>query len=435
MPHGSPHQTRRRFLGSVGAGIAALGGLRSAIGTVRGAEPVRPAEYRWDLQPERDEERRRELSEYVDGVGPLIEDHPAFAYGTERAGDDHGVDFAALDLFRERNYERYAEEWQMDRIVEAFDDGAFETAKTEEFYPAREDAPRSWDAEAWRNADGFGESLDYAHSLLVSIDRNLVDYRFGAFTAMLREAYRRYHPTYEPLAWTFRMDTDIFATRRAQGWIGLVYSPTADELRAFVLQPNHNLSTDGSWELHPPIENWPVTASTDNESDELYDPADLSHPLLFHTEGWSRGWGFTTAKTRATEMVSHIATDPVRSHYDREGRVEITTGLLTQLTRTLRSYNDNDAEFDHLRQLANVMELARERGGHYVVDLPSGNADYDGVFDGEFAIYEVGYDYVLDLVARDGDREFDGFGETYGLGAGAGAAETRQGPAGRREGW
>ncbi|MBP1987145.1 hypothetical protein [Halolamina salifodinae] len=433
MPQGSPDASRRRFLGSIGAGIAVLGGLRSAVGTARGADPVRPAEYRWDLHPEREEARRSTLSEYVDDVGPLVEEHPAFEYDTERAGDDHGIDFAALDLFRERNYEQYAEQWQMDRIVEAFDDpDAFETAKTERFYAAREDAPRNWDQEAWRNADSFGESLDYAHSLLISIDHNLRDSRFGSFTAMLREAYRRYHPAYEPLAWTFRMDTDIFATSRAKGWVGLVYSSTADELRAFVLQPDRRIGTGGSRQLHPRIENWPVTDDPDGDRGYM-SPNNLAHPLLFHTEGWSRRWSFPTAKTRATQMVSHIATDPVRSHYDREGRVEITTGFLTQLTRTLLTYNDNDAEFAHLRQLSKVMELARELGGSYVVDLPPGSDGYDGVFGGDFAVYEVGYDYVLDLVARDGERQFDTFGETYGLDADA--TGTQQGPASRREGW
>lgn len=433
MKQSSPDVSRRRVLGSVSAGIAGFAGMRSTVGTARGADPVRPAEYRWDLHPERDEARRSTLSEYVDDIDPLVEDHPAFEYGTERAGDDHGIDFAALDLFRAQNYEEYARSVDAEEFVEAFDDDSHQEAKTEQFFRMDKDGPSEWDAQAWREADSFGESLDYAHGLLLSLDYAIVGRRFGSFTAILREAYTRYHPTYEPLAWTLRMDSEISAARDTAGWVGLVYSPTEDELRTFGFEGSRWFGSDRTRGLHTSIEEWSPVADPDGDASGYINPNELSHPLLFHTEGWSRGWRFPTAKRRAVEMVSHIATDPVQSHYDREGRVEITTGLLTQLTRTLLTYNDNDAEFTHLHQLAKVMELARERGGRYVVDLSPGSDGYDGVFDGQFAVYEVGYDYVLDLVARDGERQFDAFGETYGLSTGA--TETRQVHVSRREGW
>jgi hypothetical protein len=62
------------------------------------------------------------------------------------------------------------------------------------------------------------------------------------------------------------------------------------------------------------------------------------------------------------------------------------------------------------------MEYARDRGGNYVFDVAPDSDGYEGVFDGNFAVYEVGYEYVVELVARDADRTFDRFGEVYGLG-------------------
>lgn len=432
MTNSRPDASRRRFLTGLGGAVTGLSGLRSTVDTARAAEPTRPAEYRWDLRPERDEERRNELSEYVDEVRPLVEDHPAFAYGTDRSDDDHGIDFAALNLFRERNFEQYAESVDVKEFVEAFDDDSYEDAKTDQFFYMASDGPREWDARAWREADSFGESLDYAHGLLLSLDYAIEGRRFGSFTAVLREAYQRYHPTYEPLAWTFRMDSEIRTRQRAEGWIGLVYSPTDDELRTFGFETSSWFGSDETRGLHTPIEDWAPIADPDGDPSGYRNPNALSHPLLFHTEGWTRGWSFPAAKTRAVEMVSHIASDPVRAHHDREGRVAITTGLLAQLTRTLLTYNDNGAEFAHLRQLANVMELVRDRGGSYVVDAVPEGSGYGGVFEGGFAVYEVGYDYVPGLVSRDAERQFDEFGDVYGLGAGA--SERLDGASTREEG-
>lgn len=418
--------TRRQVLAT--AGVAVAGGVGSATAGRASAQSsdsdlTRPAEYRWDLRPERDEERRSELEEYVETAGSLVEDHPAFGYSTDTDRDDHGVDFEALKLYRERNYEQYREsaDGPLDRFVEAFDDDSFETAKTDEFVYAREDAPKEWDAEAWRNADSFGESLDYAHSVLISIDYQVEGLRYGAFTAMLREAYRRYHPTYEPLAWSFTMDVGPNDHEKNPAGddgkeVGLVYSPAEDELRAFALDADHELSQGSSWQLHPKIEEWPVVA--DPTTSVRSEPSALDHPLLLHTESWNRqAVDFRTAKARAVEMVNHVGCDPVGPHFDRKGRIALTTGFTAQLTRTLLKYNRSDADFEYLRNLASVMELARDRGGNYVFDVAPESDGYGGVFDGNFAVYEMAYDYVVDLVARDGDRKFDEFGEAYGLGA------------------
>lgn len=425
MSKNTPGFSRRQFLttaGAVFAGGIRLGSAQPGAAQSSDSERTRPAEYRWDLVPEHNHGRRAELEEYVDDLGPLIEDHPAFEYATDRDRDDHGIDFEALKLFRATNYAQYdaVTEPSFDQFVEAFNDDSFEAAKTTRFLAARVDAPREWDREAWRNADSFGESLDYAHSLLISIDNELVGNRTNSFTATLREAYRRYHPTYEPLAWSFTMDIgprdgEQVSTGDDGKEVGLVYSAEADELRAFALGVDPEFAQGNSRQLHPRIEEWSVVANPSVW--EPTEPSRLDHPLLFHTEGWNRqGLGFAAAKARVTEMVNHVATDPVGAHLDRDGRIVLTTGFAVQLTRTLLEYNQRDVEFMHIWNLATVMELARARGGNYVFDVAPESNGYDGSFDGNFAVYEIAYDSVMNLVNRDGSRRLDRFGEVYGLG-------------------
>lgn len=427
MSDDTPNRPRRRFLAATGAALAGGVGLASApVGAAQSSdgEVARPAEYRWDLVPERDDDRRSELQAYVDDVGPVVEDHPAFGYSTDADRDDHGVDFEALKLYRERNFEEYNEgdgDARFDQFVAAFDNEIlFEESKTDDFIYTSENAPREWDAEAWRNADSFGESLDYAHGLLLAMDFNTEGYRYGGLTAILREAYRRHHPTYEPLAWSFTMDVGPDDHEKDPSGddgeeVGLVYCFEEDELRAFGVDTNTDLSTDDSWQLHPPIEEWPAVAEP--SVSERNEPSERDHPLLFHTAGWNRqGLGFRTAKARAVEMINHIGCDGVGPHFQREGRVALTTGLVTQLTRTLLEYNRRNVEFEYLWNLASLMEYARDRGGNYVFDVAPDSDGYEGVFDGNFAVYEVGYEYVVELVARDADRTFDRFGEVYGLG-------------------
>ena len=400
--------TRRGFLAAVSSvGLAAT----STVTTAR----TRPAEYRWELTPQKDQQRRQELGNYVDTVDPLVTDHPAFGYSTETNRDDHAIDFPALRLYRERNfdyYERFTDP-SMDGFVEAIDNDRFQDAKTNLFWRVREGAPREWSREAWRTADSFRESLDYAHSLLMGLDNSTVGNRRRELTALIREAYRRYHPTYDVVAWSFTMDAgvqvDCISGCSATD-VGLIYSPQADELRAFVLEHNPDFVEDNSAQWHPLIEEWSVT---DRDGGE---PNSMDHPALFHTTDWNRQrLSFETAKSLAVEMINHIATNETRQHNERDGTVALTTGLTTKLTRTILDYNQrDDADFGYLWDFANVIELARERGGAYVFDVAPEGDGYDGVFQGNFAVYEVAYDYIPEMVHRDGRRRLDNFGQMYG---------------------
>lgn len=71
----------------------------------------RPANYRWDLHPGRNDDLRDRLSKYVeDSVGGVVQKHPAFEYSTESERDDHEVDFEALKLYRDSNFDIFAQD-------------------------------------------------------------------------------------------------------------------------------------------------------------------------------------------------------------------------------------------------------------------------------------------------------------------------------------
>ncbi|MDL0140467.1 twin-arginine translocation signal domain-containing protein [Halobacterium salinarum] len=295
----------------------------------------RPANYRWDLRPGRNDELRSRLSQYVDAeVGGVVEDHPAFDYSTDSDRDDHTVDFEALKLYRDSNFDIMAQSQSMtplERIIDAFvEDGLYEDAKGEEFYNNDVNAPQSYDVEGWLNADTVEDSLDYGHSLLVSIAYNEGQHFSMDQQAMaLREAYKRHHD-FDVLAWEVPMEMGSLTT-------GMMYSPDDDTVRTLNMGDTA-WQTETSRQLHAPIDDWEVTQ----------DGAGQHHPILFHTDEWGRqGIGFEEAKTRANGMVFGIGADEQYKFSkimdtDATGladNITMTTGATEQLTRTMLDYN------------------------------------------------------------------------------------------------
>ena len=53
----------------------------------------RPANYRWEMRPSRNDLLRAELGQYVEAsVGDVVEEHPAFEYSTDSDRDDHEIE-------------------------------------------------------------------------------------------------------------------------------------------------------------------------------------------------------------------------------------------------------------------------------------------------------------------------------------------------------
>jgi len=374
----------------------------------------RPDNYRWDMIPGRNDELRNRLSQYVeDQVGGVVQDHPAFEYSTESERDDHTVDFEALKMYRDSNFDIIAQNQSMvpmNQIVDAFvEDGLYEEAKGEGFWYNDVNSPQTYDAEGWLNADTVEESLDYGHGLIVSIAWNEEgqDFSTPQRAATLREAYKQHHD-FDVLAWEAPMETGSLLT-------GMMYSPDDDTIRTLNMG-DKSWETETSLQLHAPIEEWEVTQ----------EDAGQHHPVLFHTDEWDRqGISFEEAKDEALTMVFGVGTDNYLD-YNRDestsgivNNITITTGATEQLTRTMLDYNTLD---DDVADFEDIWNLASVAVGKYIED-PSINGvidtvdpeddDYDEYFGGGFAFYEVEDESVVRDVKRDQAGEYDNFGETF----------------------
>ena len=372
----------------------------------------RPANYRWDLQPGRNDELRSRLSQYVDAeVGGVVEDHPAFDYSTDADRDDHTVDFEALKLYRDSNFDIMAQNQSMtplERIVDAFvEDGLYEDAKGEEFYNNDVDAPQSYNVEGWLNADTVEDSLDYGHSLLVSIAYNEgQNFSMDQQAMALREAYKRHHD-FDVLAWEAPMEMGSLTT-------GMMYSPDDDTVRTLNMGDTA-WQTETSRQLHAPINDWEVTQ----------EDAGQHHPILFHTDDWDRqGISFEDAKDEALTMIFGVGTDNYLD-YNRDestsgivNNITATTGTTEQLTRTLLDYNtlEDVAEFEDIRNLASFAtgKYIQDPTINGVIDtINPETGEYDEYFGGEFAFYEVADETIVRDVKSDQSGEYDNFGQTY----------------------
>lgn len=379
----------------------------------------RPDSYRWDMKPGRNEELRSELGQYIEGaVGDVVQTHPAFEYSTDSEHDDHTVDFAALKLFRDTQYDILKRNgtngipWET--YVESFvNDDNFEAAKTDNFIQHDTSAPTSYDSEAWLNAETVEDSLELAHSFLGS---KVPQQQIGPAEqgTILREAYERHH-TFDVLAWETNMG---FQTGYDDRITGLMYSPDDDKIRAHDVSPPTQVGTGGtnaeaSRKWHSEIQEWDI----------FDDGGELFHPLLFHTDEWNRqNPGFENAKAWAATTISRIASNvsddllikAIEGEYDdRRGSIAPTTGLVNQLTRTTLTYNNNRSDFRDLWDYANLTQSLFIKEGNHIVDTAQEDDDYEGTFEGDLAIYEVDHKNIIDKVWADQAGQYDNFGQSY----------------------
>jgi hypothetical protein len=399
--------------------------------TTDDSEVDRPANYRWDMAPGRNNEIRSRLGQYVEeSVGGVVQDQPAFEFSTDRDTDNQTVDFEGLKLYRDATFDLMAEEGLNrliddegsrpvpleDRVQAFVDEDLFTDAKTGQYFVQHDaEAPTQYDAEGWLNAETVAESLDYGHNLLVAVvdepGKRTPDTVQNNAVA-IREAYKRHHD-FDVLAWGTMMGgrtrEDIVDPT------GLLYSPDDDTLRNF----NFNVDEgDGetSLQMHTPIGEWEVLNGESRWSespggDQRY------HPLLFH-QGWDvsgQASDFMEGKGRAAGAVQGIASGPTEASLQRneESNYALTTGLTEQLSRTLFEYNSNGADFEDVWNIASVMEKTAGMEGNYIFDTADQDDDYSGFFDGGFAVYEVEDDSLVNEVWQDEAGQYDNFGQVY----------------------
>lgn len=377
----------------------------------------RPANHRWDMKPGRNDELRNELGQYVESVGSVRQNHPAFEFSTERENDDHTVDFDALRMIRDSNFDIFVNEnpnsdAPLEDMAEALvDESLYEQSKNN-LFKSHTDSPSTYDEEEWLNADTVEESLELGHNLLVTIgydEDTPVSTKETAVT--IREAYQRHHD-FDVLAWEVPMNDGAISQ-------GMMYSPDDDKIRAFAGLGDWN--GDGEAQFHTEIQDWRVI----NDPRELGDADRYQHPILFHTDEWDRqGVTFEEAKDDAVGMVFDIATEEYVDYNQDEDPVGIvnnitmTTGATEQLTRTMLEYNESgvDADFSDIRDLASfaVGKFIDNPEINGVIDtVEPGDDSYDEYFGGGFAFYEVEDEGIVDEVRNDQDHEYDNFGEVF----------------------
>ncbi|WP_153952655.1 hypothetical protein [Halosegnis longus] len=147
------------------------------------------------MQPGRNDLLREELGQYVEAsVGNVVEEHPAFEYSTDSERDNHEIDFEALKLYRDSNFDILKRDSQnpLERWVEAFvnEDLYADEKHGENFHYNDTEAPRSYSTEKWLNADTVEEALDLGHGLVLTIGNPI---NVPEHAAVTREAYKRYH--------------------------------------------------------------------------------------------------------------------------------------------------------------------------------------------------------------------------------------------------
>ena len=377
--------------------------------------PDAPANYRWDLEPGRNDDLRNELGQYVDDPGAVRQDHPAFDFSTERENDDHTVDFEALWMFRDSDFDITVNEnpnsdAPLEDMVESFVDSSLYSDIKDDIYASDADSPSSYEEDAWLNADTVEESLDLGHNLLITIGRDGdVPVSTKETAVAIREAYERHHE-YDVLAWEVPMNDGALTQ-------GMMYSPDDDKIRSFA-----NFGDwygDGEAQFHVEIQDWYVI----EDPNDVADADRHQHPKMFHTYEWDRqGVTFETAKDSAVEMVFDIASENYRyNNNDPVGivnNITMTTGATEQLTRTMLDYNDSSvtAEFSDVRDLASFAagKYMQDPELNGVIDTVEPEDDeYDEYFGGGFAFYEVDDEDIVDSVRTDQSHDYDHFGDAY----------------------
>ncbi len=330
----------------------------------------------------------------------------------KRENDDHTVDFEALRLIRDSNFDvmrKYSPTVlaPLEDIVESFVDDSMYSDTKEDIYRSHVESPETYSAEEWLNAETVEESLDLGHNYLITLNES-EQMSIEEMAVSIREAYKRHHD-FDVLAWVVPLNTGTITQ-------GMMYSPDDDKVRSF--------ATFGDWygggeaEFHTEIQNWSVVGDPDTEA------YDLQHPIMFHTDEWDRqGASLEDAKDSAVEMVFDIATEEY-IEYNQDNKpvgivnnITMTTGAAEQLTRTLLDYNEPgvDADFSDIRDLASfaVGKYIDDPELNGVIDTVEGDESYDNYFGDGFAFYEVDDEEIVDKVRTDRRHEYDNFGEVY----------------------
>ncbi|WP_353634418.1 hypothetical protein ABSL23_15420 [Halobacterium sp. NMX12-1] len=402
--------------------------------TAKASKPT-PGNYKVDVVPERNQELRKTIKNnsdeenYLEDRGGFTTEDPVFdTYSSHEAVgfDKVGADLTALEWRHDNDYEALEEgsPKESSKFVESIGtdtgDPEIEAIKNGEkgvtTYPNGEWNSQtrdggSFDYEKFANAETLGEALDGLHTYLFNWQAIMTDigprsdedfiYAATLEQAIEQSVKRKNDTELEAHAWDFDLDSH---------GNGLIYGKNADgsdELRIMETVANPVTSTPQTIhdQRHPLVEESNYLNPEHEEFNKYW------HPLRFGWEGHSdsQRWDFEQEKRRAAQMVQNMATSPILASTSGEGSgmettedIALTTEYLQDFTEKLRTYNQNDANFDELYNQAKVMnELLRNEDGNHVVYGDTENPQYAVVED----------DSVIDEVWNDEKGHYDDFNQ------------------------
>ncbi|MDL0138816.1 hypothetical protein PNP85_04785, partial [Halobacterium salinarum] len=254
----------------------------------------------------------------------------------------------------------------------------------------------SFDYESFANAETLGGALDSLHSYYfnwqaVMTGSGPISSEDFVYAPTLEQAIeQKNNKDLQAHAWDFNLD---------EHGNGLIYGENADgsdELRIMETISNPVTATPQTLheQRHPLVEDSNYLNPDHDEFNRYW------HPLRF---GWdeysdSTRWEFEQEKGRAFAVAANM-TQSVRDNRSAD-TLTPTTGYLQDFTEKLRTYNQNDADFEELYNQAKIMDkLMRDEENNHVV--------YGDTENPQCAVIED--DEVVDEVWEDEDGKYDDF--------------------------
>ncbi|WP_218778831.1 hypothetical protein [Halobacterium hubeiense] len=387
-------------------------------------KPV-PGNYKLDVVPARNEALRQTIqnnsdeANYLDDRGGFTTDDPVFSsYSShEHVGFDKlGVDLVALEWRHDNDYKEITNNYSAsaEEFVESIgtDTGNPEIQALKNgnagttWYPNGDIEERdagSFQYEEFANAETVGDALDQLHPYLFNWQSNMTDIgpissEDFIYAPTLEQAIeQKTNNELEAHGWDFDLDSH---------GNGLIYGKNpdgSDELRIMetVANPVTASAANVHDQFHPLVEDSNYLNPAHEEFNKYW------HPLRFGWDGYSdsQRWNFEEEKRKASGIVRNIASslhpeDAAGMGASDQNSLGITTEYLQDFTEKLRTYNQNDADFQELYNQSKILDkLFRDEENNHVIYGDTENAQYAVVEDSS----------VIEEVWQDEQGRYDDF--------------------------
>jgi len=395
----------------------------TAEDTTQASKPT-PGNYKVDVVPQRNEELRNTIQQesdeedYLEARGNFTEQDPVFSsYSSHEAVrfDKLGIDLVAQEWRHDNDYHDIGRPADTNQFLESIgsDTGnseikAIKNGEGTTWYPNGNFEERevgSFDYEKFANAETLGEALGPLHSYYFNWQSEMtetgpISSEDDIYAVTLEQAIeQKNNKDLEAHAWDFDLD---------EHGNGLIYGKNADgsdELRIMetVANPITASAKNVHDQLHPLVEDSNYLNPDHGEFNRYW------HPLRF---GWeehnnSTRWDFQGEKTRAEAVMFNMAGSmdgyPKESWEGlAESTVATTTGYLKDFTEKLRTYNENDADFEDLKNQSKVFKKM-------INDTENNHVVYGDTKNPQYAVVED--ESVIEDIWEDEEGQYDDFNQ------------------------